>query len=60
MTMRGLRDPALLREACLVGGDWRTASSGRALEVIDPATQEAIGSVPDAGGCRRSLHALAR
>ncbi|WP_046863977.1 NAD-dependent succinate-semialdehyde dehydrogenase [Microvirga massiliensis] len=48
--MQGLRDPALLREACLIGGDWRTASPGRALEVIDPATQEAIGSVPDAGG----------
>jgi len=50
MTIKDLRDPALLREACLVGGDWRAAASGRRLDVIDPATQEAIGSVPDADG----------
>ncbi len=50
MTIQGLRDPALLREACLVGSDWRAAASGLRLEVIAPATQEAIGSVPDADG----------
>ena len=50
MSIQGLRDPALLRQACLIGGNWRAASSGRTIDVIDPATQEAIGSVPDADG----------
>ncbi|WP_291669738.1 NAD-dependent succinate-semialdehyde dehydrogenase [Bosea sp. (in: a-proteobacteria)] len=48
--MQALHDPALLREACLIGGQWRAAGSGRTLDVIDPATQEAIGAVPDADG----------
>ncbi|MBN9457271.1 MAG: NAD-dependent succinate-semialdehyde dehydrogenase [Bosea sp.] len=50
MTIQALHDPALLREACLIGGQWRAAGSGRTLDVIDPATQEAIGAVPDADG----------
>jgi len=50
MAIETLRDPSLLRQACLVGGDWRAAASGRRLDVIDPATQVAIGSVPDADG----------
>lgn len=50
MTIQALHDPALLREACLIGGQWRAAGSGRTLDVIDPATREAIGAVPDADG----------
>ncbi|MGN6096514.1 MAG: NAD-dependent succinate-semialdehyde dehydrogenase [Bosea sp. (in: a-proteobacteria)] len=50
MTIQALHDPALLREACFIGGQWRAAGSGRTLDVIDPATQEAIGAVPDADG----------
>ena len=48
MSIEGLRDPALLRERCFVGGEWVAAASGRTLDVIDPATQGAIGTVPDA------------
>ncbi|MCA0420245.1 MAG: aldehyde dehydrogenase family protein, partial [Proteobacteria bacterium] len=48
--MQALRDPTLLRQACLVGGNWQAAASGRTLDVVDPATQAAIGSVPDADG----------
>ena len=43
MAIQALRDPALLRQACLIGGNWQAAASGRSLDVIDPATQEAIG-----------------
>lgn len=50
MTVEFLRDPALPRQSCLVGGNWRAAASGRTLDVVDPATQAAIGSVPDADG----------
>ncbi|WP_454656938.1 NAD-dependent succinate-semialdehyde dehydrogenase [Bosea beijingensis] len=50
MAIEALRDPTLLRQACLVGGNWQAAASGRTLDVIDPATQAAIGSVPDADG----------
>jgi succinate-semialdehyde dehydrogenase/glutarate-semialdehyde dehydrogenase len=61
MTIQGLRDPALQGEACLVGGDWRAAASGRTLDVIDPATQEPVGSVPDADGAdtRAAIEAAA-
>ena len=31
----------------LVGGDWCDAASGRSIEVRDPATGEAIATVPD-------------
>jgi succinate-semialdehyde dehydrogenase/glutarate-semialdehyde dehydrogenase len=48
--MLNLKDPSLLRQAGLIHGDWVTARSGRTVDVIDPATQEAIGSVPDMGG----------
>ena len=49
MTIEGLRAPGLVQEACLVGGQWISAASGRALDVVDPATQAVIGTVPDAG-----------
>lgn len=49
MTFQGLRDPALVQEACLIGGRWTAAEGGRTLDVIDPATQSVLGTVPDAG-----------
>ena len=49
MTIEGLRDPGLVREACLIGGTWNGAASGRTLDVVDPATQAVLGTVPDAG-----------
>lgn len=32
-----------------IGGDWRAAADGRTIPVIDPATEETIGSVAHAG-----------
>ncbi len=37
------------REANLIGGEWVGADSGKTIEVRDPATGEAIGTVPNCG-----------
>lgn len=41
-----LNDPDLLRQYCLVGGEWVTSDSGESVPVLNPATGEEIGSVP--------------
>lgn len=43
-----LKDPTLLRQAALVGGDWIEAG-GDAIAVTNPATGEIIGHVPKLG-----------
>ncbi|MBX4867526.1 NAD-dependent succinate-semialdehyde dehydrogenase [Rhizobium bangladeshense] len=48
--MNGLRDRSLLRQQGLIGGEWCGAAAGRTIEVIDPATQNVLGSVPDMDG----------
>ncbi|MDR3517504.1 MAG: NAD-dependent succinate-semialdehyde dehydrogenase [Azospirillaceae bacterium] len=45
-----LKDPGLFRPQGLIGGLWRDAGSGRTIDVIDPATQQVIGTVPDMDG----------
>ncbi|MFD2238009.1 NAD-dependent succinate-semialdehyde dehydrogenase [Aureimonas populi] len=45
-----LKDSDLLRQAQLIGGAWVAARSGATIEVVDPATQGTIGTVPDADG----------
>ncbi len=45
--MLELKDPALLREAALIGGDWLSAAGRACVPVIDPATGDVIGTVPD-------------
>jgi len=44
-----LADPDLLRERCLVGGEWRDADNRGRCEVRNPATGELLGTVPDMG-----------
>ncbi|TIV12835.1 MAG: aldehyde dehydrogenase family protein, partial [Mesorhizobium sp.] len=48
--MKNLKDNSLFREVGLIGGEWVIAGSGKTVDVIDPATQAAIGTVPDMGG----------
>ncbi|MET2828552.1 NAD-dependent succinate-semialdehyde dehydrogenase [Mesorhizobium shangrilense] len=48
--MKSLKDKSLFREAGLIGGRWVTAGSGKTVDVLDPATQLAIGTVPDMAG----------
>jgi acyl-CoA reductase-like NAD-dependent aldehyde dehydrogenase len=33
----------------LIGGEWRQAASSEEIEVVNPATEEVVGSVPSAG-----------
>ncbi len=48
--MNDLKDKSLFREDGLIGGEWRGAAAGRKIEVIDPATQGVLGTVPDMDG----------
>ncbi|ESY64675.1 MULTISPECIES: NAD-dependent succinate-semialdehyde dehydrogenase [Mesorhizobium] len=49
------------REQILVGGQWTSADDGRTLDVIDPASGEIIGIVPNAGAAetKRAIDAAA-
>ncbi|MFS2176909.1 NAD-dependent succinate-semialdehyde dehydrogenase [Rhizobium pisi] len=47
--MQNLKEAGLFRQQALVGGKWIPASSGNSVDVIDPATQTVIGTVPDMG-----------
>ncbi|MGC4389458.1 MULTISPECIES: NAD-dependent succinate-semialdehyde dehydrogenase [unclassified Agrobacterium] len=47
--MQGLKDKELFRQTGLIRGAWKAAASGKAVDVIDPATQAVIGTVPDMG-----------
>lgn len=42
-----LSQPSLVRNQAFIGGRWCEAASGRRLDVVDPATGVAIGSVPE-------------
>ena len=44
-----LKDGKLLRQKCYIDGEWRDAASGQAIDVINPATQKKIGTVPRMG-----------
>ncbi len=48
--MLNLKDKTLLSQAGLIGANWVAAHSGKTVDVINPATQEAIGTVPDMDG----------
>ncbi|MFH1871509.1 MAG: NAD-dependent succinate-semialdehyde dehydrogenase [Pseudomonadota bacterium] len=53
-----MKNPELLRNACLINGEWLTAT-GASLEVRNPATGEVVGSVPSFGAAetRRAIDA---
>ena len=50
-----------MRQANLIDGKWVEADSGRTLEVLDPATDARVGSVPVMGAAetRRAVDAAA-
>lgn len=48
--MNALKDKGLFRQQCLIGGEWRNAASGKTVDVIDPATQAVMGTIPDNSG----------
>lgn len=54
-----LIDPTLLRNACLVDGEWAAADSGESIDVRNPATGDQVGTVPffKAGETKRAIEA---
>src|SRR5205807_1459249 len=57
-----LSDPHLFREACYIDGAWVGAGAGGSIVVDNPATGEALGSVPrlGRGETRTAIDAAAR
>jgi len=57
-----LKDPKLFREQCYLDGVWTGADAKKTIAVINPATGETIGSVPDMGAAetRRAIEAAER
>lgn len=47
--MQNLSDERLFRQQALIGGEWHEALSGKTINVIEPATQAVLGTVPDMG-----------
>ena len=45
----GFNDAGLLRQQGLIGGVWQDAARGGTVDVIDPASQSVLGTVPDMG-----------
>jgi len=57
-----LRDPSLLKSACLIDGVWLAADDGTMLDVTNPATGAVIGTVPNMaqGETQRAIDAADR
>jgi len=47
--MIALKDKDLFRQQALIGGDWRDANAKATVDVIDPASQQVLGTIPDMG-----------
>jgi succinate-semialdehyde dehydrogenase/glutarate-semialdehyde dehydrogenase len=47
--MIALKDKDLFRQQGLIGGNWRDASAKATANVIDPASQNVLGTIPDMG-----------
>ncbi len=57
-----LKNPALLRDACLVDGQWLSPAGGKAIQVTNPANGRIVGSVPSlaAGNVEKAIDAAER
>ena len=44
-----LADPTLLRQQCLIDGQWRGQAGNATCDVTNPASGERLGTVPDMG-----------
>lgn len=52
MTTLALNDPGLLRQLCLINGQWVGAPDGATLDIRNPATGAWLASVPNAGSAQ--------
>lgn len=57
-----LKNSKLFRQQCYIDGAWLDAESGKSIEVINPATGEVLGTVPNMGAAetRRAIEAANR
>ncbi|MBV9859627.1 MAG: NADP-dependent succinate-semialdehyde dehydrogenase [Alphaproteobacteria bacterium] len=57
-----LKDEKLFRQKCYIGGEWVDAAGGGTIPVTDPASGEALGTVPRMGAeeTRRAIEAANR
>jgi len=60
--MLKLKDPALFRQRCYIAGAWQDADQGETIVINNPATGEALGTVPRMGGdeTRRAIAAAGK
>ncbi len=47
--MLQLKDKDLFRQAGLIGSAWLGAATGKTIDVVDPASQTTLGTIPDMG-----------
>ncbi|SAK51354.1 succinate-semialdehyde dehydrogenase [Caballeronia calidae] len=54
-----LKDPALLRHAAYIDGEWKQADNGETFDVLNPATGDSVGAAPKMGAAetRRAIEA---
>jgi len=54
-----MKNPELLRNACLIDGEWLAAAGAASIEVRNPAMGDLVGAVPDFGAAetRRAIDA---
>lgn len=57
--MAELKDKSLLETRCLIDGEWVGADSGETIDVTNPATGDALGTIPKMGAdeTRRAIEA---
>jgi succinate-semialdehyde dehydrogenase / glutarate-semialdehyde dehydrogenase len=57
-----LKDPTLLRHEAFIDGEWQGADDASTFEVVDPATGQSLGYVPNMGAVetRRAIDAANR
>src|SRR6516225_3598156 len=49
LVMLELKDPALLRQACYIDGEWMAADDGGTVAVANPADGSIVATVPNCG-----------
>ena len=57
--MLNLKDPTLFRQRCHIDGAWLDADQAETIVIRNPATGEALGTIPRMGGAetRRAIAA---
>lgn len=54
-----LKNKSLFKQQCFIDGQWLNADNGQVIQVVNPATDEIIGTVPKMGGneTKRAINA---